>query len=83
MDSRNNLYDFQVWAPKTCSPYQVHDIDALAWQVKLLSPIFLGVKVRLLNKMNMDSYNNLQSFHDQALQTLFPYWDNDIDALFW
>ena len=62
LDSHNNFYFFYDWAPYSCS-IDIHDIDALVWQEKLfLSPVFLRIKVHLLNRTNLDSRNNLYFF---------------------
>ena len=65
-----------LWALQSCYPHW----DARHWCFGLTrkgfpSIIFLIIKVYPSNESNMDSYENLHSFCDGALQSCSSHWD--------
>ena len=62
LDTHNNFHSFCYGNYNNFLLIGIHDIDALDLQEKVLSTIFLIIKVQLWNETNTDAYNNLRSF---------------------
>ena len=69
-----NLLYFMIRNHKYILPIMINDIDALVSKEKLFCAIF-RTEVCPSIVINMDSHNNILSFHDWALQTHSPCWD--------
>ena len=76
LDSHNNLYSFSDSAQQSCSPRWNTRYWCFGFARKaFLSAIFPIIKVHLWKELNLDSHNNLHSFHNWAQQSCSPYWD--------